>query len=975
MASPVVTQFKLETTQYESKLRDATQGLREMLRMTNVAGGDFKSLSQKTKDMAASFGNIEVGAKNAKDKVRELTQAFNAVAGQYNILTKELKESDVGRSIAGQLEVLRGRISEAKRELYDTNRELNGSKFGEFGSIIDDVGHKMGISANLTKLLTSKTALMSAGIAASAAIVGKAASQWAEYNKELSRQTQVTTVTTGLTGGGADKMTDQARAVADTYGVDFREVINAANTLMTQFGQTGSQSMQLIRDGMQGMIQGDGPKLLSMIQQYAPSFRDAGISASQLVAIIHNSEGGIFTDQNMNAIVMGIKNIRLMTNQTSEALGKLGIDGQKMSQQLSDGSMTVFQAIGQVSAAIERTGSGSKAAGEVMQYVFGRQGTAAGTKLGEAIATLNTNLEETKRQTGELGEAFADLQTANERLNTAIREAFGYDGWQAMAAGIKSDLLTALSVVIERLGNIRRMMFGFNRSDASTELAKQGMDAETKLQELQGKKQGSFGQQFNYNSTVREYTKAIDEAQRQLDKLGNTTVISPTTGMAYDPFAKQRNALEATLEALREEKNAYERQAQLILNGTGGQGNGQQPPPSPTTKPTAKEQTELQKNQQLISDLTQEYQVLADKAKTASGQELVAADDRMTAIQGEIRVLQERNEELKRWADLAQGKTSQNIDVTHIAAPDPSKMGVKALPLFDFDASKSTGVSQKSVDGLVSQFQQAVQTADIGGALMQNLQAGLADATTLSTLLKTAIENGLNTEGMDFAGLREQIGRGLDIPDEKFQELQAKINEQLQAMGLDPINIDFKTGKNVVKTANDTNKAWQAAAQAISNAGSALLNMENPAAKVAGIVMQAIANIALGFAQASASKATGVAGVFGWIAAVTAGLATMTATIASIKNATKGGFAEGGIVPGNSYSGDNLRTSDYGINSGELVLTRAQTNSIAAQLSDGDGRGQGRTSSSVQISSETLRIVLHNGARARGMSVGEYLNI
>ena len=279
------------------------------------------------------------------------------------------------------------------------------------------------------------------------------------------------------------------------------------------------------------------------------------------------------------------------------------------------------------------------------------------------------------------------------------------------------------------------------------------------------------------------------------------------------------------------------------------------------------------------------------------------------------------------------------------------------------------------MDGLVSQFQQAVQTADIGGALMQNLQAGLADATTLSTLLKTAIEKGLNTEGMDFAGLREQIGRGLDIPDEKFQELQAKINEQLAAMGIAPIKIDFKTGKGVVDNAKQTQNAWSAAAQAISNAGSALLNMENPAAKVAGIVMQAIANIALGFAQASASKATGVAGVFGWIAAVTAGLATMTATIASIKNATKGGFAEGGIVPGNSYSGDNLRTSDYGINSGELVLTRAQTNSIAAQLSDGDGRGQGRTSSSVQISSETLRIVLHNGARARGMSVGEYLNI
>jgi hypothetical protein len=40
-------------------------------------------------------------------------------------------------------------------------------------------------------------------------------------------------------------------------------------------------------------------------------------------------------------------------------------------------------------------------------------------------------------------------------------------------------------------------------------------------------------------------------------------------------------------------------------------------------------------------------------------------------------------------------------------------------------------------------------------------------------------------------------------------------------------------------------------------------------------------------------------------------------------------------VPGNSFSGDNLHTSDYGINSGELILNRAQQNTIASQLQGG----------------------------------------
>ena len=90
-----------------------------------------------------------------------------------------------------------------------------------------------------------------------------------------------------------------------------------------------------------------------------------------------------------------------------------------------------------------------------MQQVFGRQGAMAGTKLGEAIATLNTNLEETKKQTGELGDALADLQTANEKLNKAIRDCFEYDGWDQMAAGIRSNLITALAGVLEKLAAIK----------------------------------------------------------------------------------------------------------------------------------------------------------------------------------------------------------------------------------------------------------------------------------------------------------------------------------------------------------------------------------------------------------------------------------------------------------------------------------------------------------------------------------------
>jgi hypothetical protein len=96
----------------------------------------------------------------------------------------------------------------------------------------------------------------------------------------------------------------------------------------------------------------------------------------------------------------------------------------------------------------------------------------------------------------------------------------------------------------------------------------------------------------------------------------------------------------------------------------------------------------------------------------------------------------------------------------------------------------------------------------------------------------------------------------------------------------------------------------------------------------------------------------------------------MVATIASVKSATKGGFATGGIVPGNSFSGDNLRISDYGINSGELILNHAQQNNLANAL-EGD-RLEGMSLSTV-ITAEDIKLILNNNGERIG--VGEYFKM
>ena len=562
----VITRLKLESGEYDSKIKRAAQGLQRMEEECRKVGGTLANLEKDQLDFVKGLGNMETVSKSARGRLGELTTAFTDLRAQYNRLTQEEKQGDFGKALNASLERLKVRIQDTKQELNSINQEMSGSKFGQFGGMIDSLGQKMGLNVNITELLTSRTAMMTAGIGAATAIVGKATQEWAKYNTELAKQDQITTVTTGLKGADSDRMTNQARALTDTYGVDFREAINAANTLMTQFGQSGDQAMSLIRDGMQGMIQGDGPKLLSMIQQYAPAFRDAGVSASQLVAVIQNSEGGIFTDQNMNAIVMGIKNIRLMTKATSDALAQLGIDGQKMSQQLHDGSLTIFDALKQVATQIQGVNSNSQAAGEVMQQVFGRQGAMAGTKLGEAIATLNTNLEETKRQTGELGDAYNDLYNANVKLNSAIRDCFEYDGWEQMATGIKAKLVSALASVLDYLGKIKGALGGFSVNQQQGDPRNGGGANMDRMIAMLGNGKSPKAQQ-TYSRQIQAYSGKILDINDQIREIQEKAAQDMDGNMAV-VYEKQIRNLENRKQAIQRNMAEYDKRAQAVLNGT-----------------------------------------------------------------------------------------------------------------------------------------------------------------------------------------------------------------------------------------------------------------------------------------------------------------------------------------------------------------------------------------------------------------------
>ena len=71
--------------------------------------------------------------------------------------------------------------------------------------------------------------------------------------------------------------------------------------------------------------------------------------------------------------------------------------------------------------------------------------------------------------------------------------------------------------------------------------------------------------------------------------------------------------------------------------------------------------------------------------------------------------------------------------------------------------------------------------------------------------------------------------------------------------------------------------------------------------------------------------------------------------------------ATGMVVPGNSFSGDNLRM--IGVNSGEVILNRAQQGNLASQLHDGNSQQQVLQP---YVSGENILLGVNNHLRRSG---------
>ena len=238
----VITRFKLETSQYDSKLRDTVKNLKEVVHMNELAGKDFREFSDAAIQAARGLGQTATGATNAKDKVKELVAAYNDMAKTYNDMSEAMKNSEGGKALAASLQELQGRIREAKAEMNATP------------GVLDKLASKFVVNIDAIKLfnLGLKAADAALGVAKDAFFASEATvDEWGrvmDSSKSL-YEGFLTAINTGDISGYLSRIDDIVKAARTAYD----ELDRLGTMQRIQSPQKSAQ--QLENERMRMMIQ------------------------------------------------------------------------------------------------------------------------------------------------------------------------------------------------------------------------------------------------------------------------------------------------------------------------------------------------------------------------------------------------------------------------------------------------------------------------------------------------------------------------------------------------------------------------------------------------------------------------------------------------------------------------------------------------------------------------------------------------
>lgn len=1020
----VITKLRIDTDEYQNRVRRASTSLNDMAHQAEVAGNKVAVFSTKNVQLARSLGSMQTASTTLRGKVSELSEAFVAAGHNYNTLTHAERQSPYGRALAQSMEQLKARIRETKSELAGLEGQLSGGKRG-FGAqfmqgLIPGFGMGTGIMGAMAAvkgvqmLKDATVAVVNTNMdfeqsnANLAAILGKTAdgiSRLTENAKQLGGSTkftasEITQLQTVLArrGLGEDQILNMTHGITNlaiATGTDLAQSAELAASTMQAFGMKATDMERIVSVlGVSTTKSALTTEALATSLQYvAPASRAAGFSLEDTVSIL-----GTLVDNGINASTAGTSLRQILLSMTTSS-GKLA------------------KALG-----------GPVKSFDDLVVALNRLKNEGGNSL-EAVskAVRVTALP-----------AFLALVNNADRLNELRDSITGVDGDLQKMADTQMDTAKGAQIVFKSA--LEGLKLTFEESNGVMKDYYQTLtDIVNKWKEVRALKNGGQSAVNVLIGDPKDFKKKTEEAAKNfIQDFNNGAMASAMRGGGAAGMVPGTNWGEASLgvtwtsngseyanaydkarAALKEDKALYEKliplsreyarhKVGIISAGTSSSGAAM------TYVDTIHEEIKGKvKNltgrdlsfDQLTSYMADMYknismyeEVLRMESAAGSSASGVAGVDEETEgdkIANELKKLAKAKTPAERAADVVSNATVRYNEALSKAAIekdagllDEEKYSKRLLSaeenLMDAYATAASIYDDPQYkDALKTEVEKVKELASATASLVKaredateaeklskeaNRELITADRMVLngigSSVGKTAWQRINESDGGALYGrlgaMKLQLANGVEIPDETIIEFVNELNQKLEKIGAPKIKVDLETS-TVTKLTDEVknmSSAWQYAGQIIGSVSNALSALENPAAKVAGIIAGALAEMAAGLGAAIAQKGKEME-PWSWIAFTAASTATLVSSAAAVKKAVEY-HANGGIVGMNGLR----RGTDVVpamLTPGEEVLPASSPRHI-----NNIGMLGGNLYLEKVIGAEDIRIILTNNNRRRG---------
>ena len=986
-------------------IRVLNKEIQNNIKIQNENEGSAKALRAELSNLTAEYDSLSRAERNAA-KGKELKDKINAITDELKGAEEETQR--FYRNVGNYEESIKRAVginSDFANSLLNISQNSQGLK-GFMSNVKTEI---FSFSSALTGLLKNKVFLGIAGIAGA----GFAFKWWYDYNQGIKEATKLTKQFTDYSGNQLKEYRSEVQALADYYGKDFKEMLIVVNALSKQFGIENSDALKLIRDGF--IANADmGGDYLDILKEYSSSFKEAGISADQFIAIIaQTNQMGIFSDKGIDTIKEANIRLREMNASTADALDGIGISSKRVQQELQSGYKTTFQIMQEVSARLNELPDTSQKVGTAIADIFGGQGEDAGLNYIRTLKDISTDLDSVKKKTGELGKAEEDLLASQTELTKEISLLFDATGgsFEKMTSKVKAFVNDVLSSMIRDVRSLFESVEDIaERSQNSAKelgrnVASEGIaDEYAKIAAAQEKyiKQGLSGEEalkkakddrlkmlklslvqeeqyLKYAESVNEkYNKELKDASFWRQGLGldrTNSAINKDIASSWTELMNQTAAVESLKETMK------------LISSYNPNGvtktSGDNVPDAEVLEAKKKEIEEIRKAEdellKLIKDgrekQSQEIKLQYDRQIEDLRSRLATETDLTSkarvAINQQISALeQQKNQELQKLSDEELQKeldNRQKLISLQLASVKEGSEQEYQLRIQQLVAARDSELAEKE---LTEQMKLAIvakynkQIDDLSAQHDSDILRKQQEAIQLRYETEIALAYGNEQEILRIR--LEQKQAELD----SIQQLEGESTEAFNLRKIEMQNEYLATKQELANKEIEIEQTKYEAAASIAGGLSSVfesLGEDNKAFAVLSKTL-ALAEIAINTGKAiAAGTAQAMSVPFpANLAAIATTVATVLSNIATAINTVKSAkFATGGLVTGpGSGTSDSVPAQ---LSNGESVLTASATSMFAPLLSAFNQMGGGIPINVTESSNQALGEDMLARAVAKGV--------